>query len=73
MNTTLKEQRIEYEYTSPSGATVRIRHVPIKTRVDMFGQEHRVLSIAVALRLEELRKQAFAVDNNAQAVHELEF
>jgi hypothetical protein len=73
MNTTLEEQRIEYEYSSPTGATVRIRHVPAKTQVDMFGQKHRVFSIAVALQLEELRKQAFAVDNSSSAIHELEF
>lgn len=73
MNLTINENRIEYSYTNKTGAVVRIRNVPAKTRVDQYGHEHQTFSIAVAMRLEELRKQAFAVDDSSSAVHDLEF
>ncbi len=73
MTPTILENRIEYSYTSKTGAVVQIRNVPAKTRIDQYGHEHQTFSIAVAMRLEELRKQAFAVDDSGSAVHNLEF
>jgi hypothetical protein len=73
MNAVVDEKRIDYTYTNKSGAVIHIHNVPAKTRVDMYGKTHRTFSIAVAMRLEELRKQAFAVDDAPSAVHHLEF
>ena len=73
MKTATLEQRMEYNYTSKNGAKIRIKNVPMRIQTDEFGKQHRIFSIAVAMRLEELRKQALMVDDTSSAEHLLEF
>jgi hypothetical protein len=68
-----EEIRAEYRYTNKLGATVVIRNVPARYGEDESGEVHKIYSLAVAMRCEELSNRAFEIDSSDEAIHELEF
>jgi hypothetical protein len=73
MTAIAEEIRTEYRYTNKSGATVVIRNVPARYSEDESGEVHKIYSLAVAMRCEELSNRAFEIDSSDGAIHELEF
>ncbi len=72
--TAIKEEvRTEYRYTNKAGATVVIRNVPARFSPDETGTIHKIYSLAVAMRCDELTNAAFEIDSSHGAIHELEF
>jgi hypothetical protein len=71
--TATTEQKLEYTYTAPNGATVIVANVPGTLWTDTNGGQHKRFSFKVALRLETLRNDALERDHSPNAVHRLEF
>jgi hypothetical protein len=71
--TAITEQKLEYTYTAPNGATIIVVNVPGRLWTDASGEQHQRFSFKVALRLEALRNEAFGRNAEPNAVHRLEF
>jgi hypothetical protein len=67
------ESRVTYEYTNKTGATVIIHNVPARFSSDETGEIHKIYSLAVAMRCDELTNAAFEIDSSSGTIHELEF
>jgi hypothetical protein len=67
------EVRMDSVQTTTNGATVVIHNVPTKIHEDMYGNEHVIRSLGVAIRLEELTKRTLEADSTPGVVHHLEF
>jgi hypothetical protein len=72
--TAIKEEvRTEYRYANKTGAAVIIRNVPARFSLDETGEVHKIYSLAVAMRCDELTNGAFEIDSSSGTIHELEF
>ncbi len=66
------EVRTEHEYTR-NGVTVIVSDVPTEIVQDDAGVEHRLYTMGVAMRLEQLIEAAFKADATPGTVHRLRF
>ena len=73
MSAIADEVRSEYRYRNKAGASVMIRNVPARFVEDEAGVTHKIYSLAVAMRCEELTNRAFEQDSSPGTIHELEF
>jgi hypothetical protein len=66
------EVRTAHEYTR-NGVTVIVSDVPTEIVHDDANAEHRLYSMGVAMRLEQLIEAAFKADSTPGTIHRLRF